>query len=71
MGQADANTDFDDPCALLRHLGFEERIKGSHHIFRHEAAFELVNLQREGKDAKVYQVRQVRHVLLQYGLRGE
>ena len=44
FGQADANTDFDDLCALLRHLGFEERIKGSHHIFRHEAAFELMNL---------------------------
>ena len=32
LGQSDANTDFDDLCALLRELGFEERIKGSHHI---------------------------------------
>jgi hypothetical protein len=36
---------------------------------RHECG--TVNLQREGSKAKVYQVRQVRHVLLRYGLEGE
>jgi hypothetical protein len=29
---------------------------------------ELINLQREGNKAKVYQVRQVRQVILRYGL---
>jgi len=32
---------------------------------------ELINLQREGSKAKVYQVRQVRAVLLKYRLAGE
>jgi hypothetical protein len=43
----------------------------SHHIFRKHGVRELVNLQREGSKAKVYQVRQVRGVILRYGLGGE
>jgi hypothetical protein len=31
----------------------------------------LVNLQQEGNKAKVYQVRQVRRVIANYGLEGE
>jgi len=34
-------------------------------------ASELINLQREGSRAKVYQVRRVRQVLLRYGLEGQ
>ncbi len=32
---------------------------------------ELINLQQEGSKAKVYQVRQVRQVILRYTLEGE
>jgi len=32
-GTTDANIGFNDLCNLLRHLGFAERIRGSHHIF--------------------------------------
>ena len=66
--RSDANIAFDALCALLRHLGFEERTRGSHHVFRRAGVEELVNLQRDGDKAKVYQVRQVRAVLLRYGL---
>jgi hypothetical protein len=52
-------------------LGFEERTRGSHHIFRRHGVRELINLQREGSKAKVYQVRQVRQVVVRYGLEGE
>ena len=45
-------------------LGFTERIRGSHHIFRREGVRELINLQRDGSQAKPYQVRQVRQVIL-------
>ena len=55
---------------LLQWLGFEERVRGSHHILRRQGVRELINLQREGNKAKVYQVRQVRQVLLRYGLEG-
>lgn len=67
-GRADANVGFDALRALLRHLAFEERSRGSHHVFRRAGVEELVNLQRDGDKAKVYQVRQVRAVLVKYGL---
>ena len=68
--KSDANIDFDELRNLLEWLGFDERIRGSHHIFRRQGVRELVNLQREGSKAKVYQVRQVRQVILRYGLGG-
>jgi hypothetical protein len=71
QGKSDANINFDELCHMLRWLGFEERTRGSHHIFRRHGVRELINLQREGTKAKVYQVRQVRQVLLRYGLEGE
>jgi hypothetical protein len=46
-------------------------MRGSHHIFRKHGVKELVNLQQEGSKAKVYQVRQVRRVILRYRLEGE
>jgi hypothetical protein len=70
-GRSDANISFDDLRGLLRHLGFEERVRSSHHMFRKGGVEEKINLQREGGKAKVYQVRQVRNVLLKYKLGGE
>jgi HicA toxin of bacterial toxin-antitoxin, len=70
-GTSDANISFDDLRWLLRRLGFEERIRGSHHIFRKQGIEEKVNLQRDDSKAKVYQVRQVRAVLLKYKLGGQ
>ena len=70
-GTADANVSFDDLCGLLDKLGFEERIRGSHHMFRKEGVLEKINLQRDGNKAKIYQVRQVRAVLLKYKLGGD
>lgn len=67
-GRADANVGFDALRALLRHLGFEERTRSSHHVFRRVGMEELINLQRDGDKAKVYQVRQVRAVLSKHGL---
>ncbi len=71
QGKSDANIRFDDLCQLLRWLGFEERVRGSHHIFRKQSVRERINLQSDGSKAKVYQVRQVRHIMLTYGLEGE
>jgi hypothetical protein len=71
LGTSDANISFDGLCQLLIRLGFEERVRGSHHVFRKEGVQEMINLQKDGGKAKVYQVRQVRSVLLKYKLRGE
>ena len=68
---SDANIRFDDLCLLLRNLGFEMRVRGSHHIFRKAGVKEKINLQREGSEAKPYQVRQVRAVILKYRLGGQ
>ena len=59
---------FSDLCALLRRLGFDERIRGSHHVFVRDDLDEILNLQPKGSDAKVYQVRQVRLLILKHGL---
>ncbi|HWS52530.1 MAG TPA: type II toxin-antitoxin system HicA family toxin [Pyrinomonadaceae bacterium] len=69
-GTSDANILFDDLCQLLRRLGFEERIRGSHHSFRRAGVEEKINLQRDDGKAKPYQVRQVRAVILRYKLGG-
>ena len=67
-GRADANIRFSDLCALLRRLGFDERIRGSHRVFVRDGLDEILNLQPIGSDAKVYQVRQVRLLILKHGL---
>ena len=67
-GTSDANISFNDLCQLLRRLGFEERTRGSHHVFRMAGVAERLNLQRDGSEAKPYQVRQVRAVVLKYRL---
>jgi hypothetical protein len=33
-GTSDANIAFNDLCQVLHHLGFAERIRGSHYILR-------------------------------------
>lgn len=70
-GTSDANVAFDDLRQLLLRLGFEERVRGSHHVFRKEGIEEKINLQGDRGKAKVYQVRQVREVILKYKLGGE
>lgn len=69
-GTSDAAIRFDDLCSLLESLGFDTRVKGSHHLFRKAAVEERINLQREGNNAKPYQVKQVRAVILKYKLGG-
>lgn len=70
-GSSDANISFDDLCSLLRHLGFEERVRGSHHIFTRVDIEEILNLQPKNGQAKVYQVKQARAVILKYRLGGQ
>ena len=67
-GQSDANIRFDDLRSYLLQLGFAERVRGSHHMFRKAGVPELINLQRSGAQAKPYQVRQVRQTVLRHGL---
>ena len=70
-GASDANIPFNQLRNLLRRLGFEERIRGDHHIFTKNGVDEIINLQPKGNKAKPYQVKQVRGVILKYRLSGE
>jgi hypothetical protein len=69
-GTSDTNIAFADLHRLLIELGFQERIRGSHHIFTKDGVIEILNLQPKGSKAKVYQVKQVREVILKYRLGG-
>lgn len=66
-----ANIRFADLCGLLRRLGFAERTRGSHHVFSKEGVSEVIVLQRLGGQAKPYQIRQVRRIILTYRLEIE
>lgn len=70
-GRSDANIKFDDLRLFLLRLGFVERVRGSHRVFRKEGVRERINLQRDGSHAKPYQVQQVRRVILRLRLEGE
>ena len=72
-GTSDANIGFEELCDLLRRMNFVERQhRGSHRIFTREGIVEILNLQaRGGGQAKPYQVRQVRQLILKYTLAGE
>lgn len=70
-GASDANIPFSTLCTLLERLGFEQRIRGSHHIFTKEGVAEILNLQPLGSKTKPYQVKQIRSVILKYKLGAE
>ena len=67
-GQSDANIPFRKLCRLLEGIGFSCRIRGDHHIFTRDEVEEILNLQPKSGKAKVYQVKQVRAVILKYRL---
>jgi len=67
-GNSDRNIDFKDLCNLLETLGFNNRIKGSHHIYFKEDVTEIINLQPLNNKAKAYQVKQVRELIIKYKL---
>jgi hypothetical protein len=49
-------------------MGFDERIKGDHHVFSKTGVAEILNLQPRGSFAKACQVKQVRAVIVRYKL---
>ena len=67
-GRHDKSIEFNELCGMLRRLGFDERIRGDHHIFYQEGIAEIINIQPIGKMAKPYQVKQVRYVITKYKL---
>ena len=67
-GRSDQSIRFTELTHLLNAMGFNERINGDHHIFFRREIEEILNLQPKGSQAKSYQVKQVRNLILKYHL---
>jgi hypothetical protein len=65
-GGADASVPFSGMVQLLKRLGFQERIKGSHRVFYRDGVAEILNLQPRSGKCKPYQVKQVPNVIINY-----
>ena len=66
------NISFSDLANLLVGFGFHEtRIRGSHHMFRHPAVPELVNLQPQQGQVKAYEIREILRLVRRYNLKLE
>lgn len=60
---------FRDFEALLSALGFVFRSqRGSHRVYVHSAVDRPFPIQPDGKDAKRYQVRELRDIIKKYGI---
>jgi len=61
---------FRDLERLLLALGFRhDRTSGSHRVYVHPRVTRPLSVQPRGKDAKPYQVRQLRAMIEEFGLR--
>lgn len=70
-GLSDHNLSFDEIVNLLIALGFSLRVNGSQHIFTRNDVEEILNLQPKNGQAKAYQVKQVRELIIKYGLNAK
>ena len=68
-GKRDNNIPFSDLQRLLNSMSFRHRTKGSHHIYWRDDIDEIINIQPDGNNAKAYQVKQVRNIILRYDLK--
>ena len=67
-GRNDSNIRFADLQKLLEWLGFDCRVRGDHFIYFRDDVEEILNIQPKGHQAKAYQVKQVRNLILKYHL---
>ena len=67
-GNKDKNIRFNDFRILIKKLGFNERIKGDHFIYKRKDFPERINIQPDGNMAKSYQVKQIRNLIIKYKL---
>jgi predicted RNA binding protein YcfA (HicA-like mRNA interferase family) len=71
-GSSDNSFKFDDLRNILLKIGFTERTTGgSHRIFYKDGIEEIINIQPKNSEAKPYQVKQVRTLILKYKLMND
>lgn len=63
------NLSFAEFQSLLEAFGYSlDRIKGSHHTYRHPVIGQRMQIQPNGKSAKDYQILQFRRIVEKHGL---
>ena len=68
-GKSDNNIHFNDFRNLIVDLGFDFiRQNGSHMQYFHRGHHVFMNIQNDGSKAKGYEVRQLRKLILKFGL---
>lgn len=65
------NISFSDIQFFVEKLGFRCRIKGDHFVYTIDGLDVMINLQPSNKDAKPYQVKQIKKIVEKYKLGGE
>lgn len=68
QGHKDSNIRFSDLQKILVAMGGKERVKGDHFIYSFSEIEAIINIQPDGKMAKVYQIRQIRKFILENNL---
>ena len=69
LSNSQTNVRFGDLVKLARAVGFQKKGgDGSHEGYAHPAVKEILNLQRDGGQAKPYQVRQLLKYIEEYNL---
>ena len=69
--RSDSSLDFGDLCRFVeQELGFtpHPQNSGSHRVYAKAGIPEIIDLQPNGHEAKAYQVRQIRSIIVTHGL---
>ena len=69
--EGDTAVSFSDVRFFVEKLGFSGRCKGDHFIYTLDGVEEIINIQADGKDAKKYQVKQIKQIVEKYKLGGD
>lgn len=66
------NIRFSEAVKFAEMFGFKlDRVKGSHHIYKHPGIVELINLQNVQGKAKPYQIKQLLEIIERHNLHLE
>lgn len=69
--EGNTSVTFGDIRFFIEKLGFRGRCKGDHFIYTLDGVDEIINIQPDGKSAKKYQVKQIKHLVEKYKLGGD
>ena len=69
--EGNTSVSFSDLQFFVEKLGFSGRCKGDHFIYTLDGVSDIINIQPDGKNAKRYQVKQIRQIVEKYKLGGD